>query len=236
MARLRAFGPKDDYSAVYTKPSYWPNIIFNPNFKLAQLDHRIKELVQAHQNGQGPKYIMTNPTSTESEIVMGLKHLGLKAGSWTAMTRSLNHLPSYNHPTLEIERVNTSNQLDEWLSVINEVLMDGKAVTQKLFDQNLNDSRFQLFVGRLNGRPIATSMAFTTHKTCGIYLVATSPKYQGQGIGSDMTLKAMNAGQRAECEKAVLQATQKGYKVYLNLGFEDCGEISVFDITKHSLG
>ena len=223
---------KKDYSVVFTEPSYWPNIIFNPIFSSEKAEESIMSLLSDHENGHGPKYIMSNPCSTDLELLKTLDSLNLKAGSWTAMSRSLQNIPEPNHEKLEIEIVESKSQLMDWIGIVNTVLMGENSVSTKLFESNLEDSRFQLFVGKLNGKPVATSMAFSENKTTGVYLVATVPAYQGQGIGRDLTIRAMIAGKSMRCAKAVLQATSSGLKVYQKLGFKDCGEIAVFDISK----
>lgn len=103
------------------------------------------------------------------------------------------------------------------------------------FKANLKNSRFQLFLGRFDGRPVATALALSENETCGVYLVSTHQDYQGQGIGRDMTLAAMTAGRKMKCEKAVLQAKASGHGVYQKIGLQNCGEIVVFDISKYQL-
>lgn len=159
----------------------------------------------------------TNPQLTDLQLIKALETLHLKAGSWTAMVKSLDEITNLKHAELEIECVESKTQLTDWLRIVNNVLMGGNSVSSQLFGANLKNPRFQLFLGRFDGRPVATALALSENETCGVYLVSTHQDYQGQGIGRDMTLAAMTAGRKMKCEKAVLQAKASGHGVYQKL-------------------
>lgn len=224
----------NDYDAVITEPSFWPNMIYNPRFNGESLIHRIKQLKRATQTSNGPKYIMSNPGETSVELLSKLRDLNLKIGHWMAMHRTLQNLPEYSHPALKITEVHDSSELVPWLHVLNEALMKESKVDASMFENILSNENIQILIGMLDGKPVATSMSFIHNGTCGIYLVATLEPFRGLGIGRDMTLRAMKIGKELGCSQATLQSTNMGLSVYRNLGFEDCGKIEVFDVSKSS--
>jgi GNAT superfamily N-acetyltransferase len=83
------------------------------------------------------------------------------------------------------------------------------------------------FLGRLDGRPVATSMLYATRGVAGIYLVGTLPEVRGRGIARGMTLTALLAGRALGYRIGVLQSTELGLPVYRRLGFR---EVSTFEL------
>jgi GNAT superfamily N-acetyltransferase len=82
------------------------------------------------------------------------------------------------------------------------------------------DPDARLFGGYLDGRPVASSVAFRSGSVVGVYSVATAEHARRRGIGSAMTWQAVEAGRRWGCEAATLQASAMGEPVYRTMGFE----------------
>jgi ribosomal protein S18 acetylase RimI-like enzyme len=88
-------------------------------------------------------------------------------------------------------------------------------LTERFFDTL--DAEF--FVGYLDGRPVATSALVASHRTAGVYNVATDPAFRGRGIGEAMTWHAVLRGAERGCGMASLQASEMGQPVYERMGF-----------------
>tara|TARA_B110000037_G_scaffold91712_1_gene108265 strand:+ start:201 stop:503 length:303 start_codon:yes stop_codon:yes gene_type:complete len=95
--------------------------------------NNIESLAKDFENGIGPKYMKTNPQLTDLPLIKALETLHLKAGSWTAMVKSLDEITNLKHAELEIERVESKTQLTDWLRIVNNVLMGGNSVSSQLF-------------------------------------------------------------------------------------------------------
>jgi ribosomal protein S18 acetylase RimI-like enzyme len=80
----------------------------------------------------------------------------------------------------------------------------------------------RLFVGYLDGAPVATAEVFLGSGAAGIYGVSTLERFRGQGIGSVMTWTAAGEGRREGATLAVLEASESGERVYSRLGFRAC--------------
>lgn len=92
--------------------------------------------------------------------------------------------------------------------------------------QHLASPRFRdhpavsMFVGYIDGRPVATSCLITTGPVAGIYWVSTLEEFRGRGFGAAMSAHAVRVGQSLGCDMATLQASPMGRPVYARMGFE----------------
>lgn len=78
---------------------------------------------------------------------------------------------------------------------------------------------WRIFVGRLAGQPVATSVLFTGGGVASVYGVATLPAARKRGIGGAITLMPLLEA-RAQGERyAVLFATEMGIHTYQRIGF-----------------
>lgn len=89
-------------------------------------------------------------------------------------------------------------------------------------------SRYECYLGILNGQPVATSMLFRTGGVAGVYWVGTVPEGRGRGVGTQMTMKPLIDARIAGLDIATLQATSMGEPVYRGIGFEDCFRFGVY--------
>lgn len=77
----------------------------------------------------------------------------------------------------------------------------------------------RLFVGRVDGQPVATSELFTGGAVAGVHMVATHPELRRRGFGWALTWAALNKGRRLRLETATLQASPEGEGVCRRLAF-----------------
>jgi len=77
----------------------------------------------------------------------------------------------------------------------------------------------RLFIGRVDGGAVATSLGFVNAGAVGLYGVGTVPEQRGKGYGGAVTLAAARWGRERGAEIAVLAATESGFPVYERLGF-----------------
>jgi len=89
-------------------------------------------------------------------------------------------------------------------------------------------SRYECYLGILDGQPVATSMLFRTGRVAGVYWIGTVPEGRGKGVGTQMTMKPLLDARKAGLGIATLQATAMGEPVYRRVGFEDCFRFGVY--------
>jgi GNAT superfamily N-acetyltransferase len=74
----------------------------------------------------------------------------------------------------------------------------------------------------------ATAAAATWGGTAAVFFVNTDPDWRGRGVGTAMTAAALRAAVADGAERACLDATTLGRSIYLRLGFEPAGAVTLF--------
>jgi GNAT superfamily N-acetyltransferase len=79
------------------------------------------------------------------------------------------------------------------------------------------------YVGRLDGRPVATNMLFCGAGVAAVFGVGTVPDARGRGLGAAITLEPLREARERGYRYAVLFASDLGAPVYRRIGFRDVG-------------
>jgi GNAT superfamily N-acetyltransferase len=176
------------------------------------------------------------PADQPSDLGSILEDIGLqRAETELAMALPLRELPSQisSVPGLEIHRVRDQAGLETfaelsaagWTPPDLQVIAFYRLTAEALLRR---DSPQWLYVGCLEGAPIATAEATVAAGSVGLYNIATRPPYRGRGIGSAMTWRPLRDALAHGCDLGVLQAAAEGVSLYRRLGFRPFGGITEF--------
>ncbi|GAB1818066.1 GNAT family N-acetyltransferase [Herbidospora sp. RD11066] len=86
----------------------------------------------------------------------------------------------------------------------------------RLFSRDIHATGWRLFLGRLDGRPVATSAAYTLDGLTEVNYVSVAPEARGRGFAAAVTYAASCADPAAS---AMLLASDLGLPVYEKMGF-----------------
>lgn len=84
----------------------------------------------------------------------------------------------------------------------------------------LDEPGWDLLLGFLDGRPVATGVGFTSGGTTGVWGIATVPECRGRGLGSAITWAVIHGGEKWGAHATHLWATKMGFPVYQKMGFK----------------
>jgi len=104
-----------------------------------------------------------------------------------------------------------------------DVLADGLA-------DGIRDGSFRggCYLGYYNGKPVATSLRYTSGLVAGVYFVATAKRYRRRGIGEAMTWRAAVDGRKEKCVISALQASEMGRPVYKGMGYRKVQDYQIW--------
>lgn len=84
------------------------------------------------------------------------------------------------------------------------------------------------YVGYLHRQPVAAATLFTAAGVAGLQYLATVAEARGKGIGRTVALVALHEARAMGYRAAVLQSSEMGYNLYLQLGFRTLDHIRYF--------
>ena len=89
----------------------------------------------------------------------------------------------------------------------------------------LSDDAMKMFIGRVDGKAVAAAMGYRTGDAVGVFGVTTVASARRRGYGAALTRAAM----LTETDRpAILAPSKEGEGVYVRLGFERIGELSIW--------
>jgi GNAT superfamily N-acetyltransferase len=222
------------------------NVVVDAHFQPGDADRRIAEIRDAYRRGDTGFVWWVAPFDTPEGLGTRLTNAGLTLeGNAPAMAASLDDVPFGEPPPhgLEIVPVTDAGTLGEFLTIVEADWLEwtgGEAtpVQRRTLDAFAREipRRFPSepaplrWIGRVDGRPVATSRVSLGGGVAGLYAILTLPSHRGRGIGRAMTLAALRAAADIGYRIAVLQSSDLGYGVYLKLGFRD---LFTYDIYVH---
>lgn len=202
-----------------------------------QAPRRIERVLQEYRShGCLPMYWQVGPGTLPLDLGTYLAAQGFVLSARVpAMAANLAELEGYEAAPgrLLIEPVTQESQLRHWTRIVAAADEVSEAL-QAGFVEMFKSARFgtqdhsQLFLGTVDGRPLAASRLFCAGGVAGIYGVATLPQARGQGYGTAMTLAAARAGLKLGYRVGVLYASPSGYPLYRRLGFEEYFHLDVY--------
>ncbi|MFJ6671503.1 GNAT family N-acetyltransferase [Actinosynnema sp. NPDC091369] len=193
-------------------------------------------LVRAHFAARGvPFHWETGlrpepPDSAATLIRHGLRHVEDEPGMWLDLTGPRREPPPV--PGLSIRPVTDREAVREWVRVW------GCGAPADVTDRWSGvysalpwgpGGPLRMFVGHLDGRPVATSYVFLAAGVAAVHYVVTLPGYRRRGIGAAMTLAAVDEAASAGYRVAVLTASPLGIGTYRRLGFRECCLVSTYE-------
>ena len=92
------------------------------------------------------------------------------------------------------------------------------------------EDAWRLYAARQDGE-VASVLAVTdVEGDCGIWWVATLPQARGRGLSTRLLEVALAEARKRGMETSTLQATKLGRGVYVRVGYEDVGELQMWEL------
>jgi ribosomal protein S18 acetylase RimI-like enzyme len=206
----------------------------NARFTSATADDRIEAVLGAFRERRVDMTWFVGPTSSPPDVVARLVDHGLvPTMPEPGMACPLEGWSTPRPPgDVAIEVVTDEVAFHEAARVMFEGFEMPEAVLPLFVDRYRGfcvgpDSIQRVFLARIEGAPVATSLGFMLDGVLGVYNVATIPAARRRGAGAAVTAAAMLDGQRRGAHAAILESSSMGRSVYERLGFRQVCEVTV---------
>jgi ribosomal protein S18 acetylase RimI-like enzyme len=137
--------------------------------------------------------------------------------------------PAYPLPALEVRRVSHGPVRDAFCAIGSLCFNVPLTWFTEVFDSDPIWEQFAGYVGYLDGEPISTAAIVMGGDAMGVYNVATVPDHRRCGYGEAVMRHALaDARNRHGVERALLQSTPAGYKLYRRMGFRTVTTVGVY--------
>jgi len=121
---------------------------------------------------------------------------------------------------LDIRTVRDAQTLGDHVRVVADSFSMPLEMAQRFMTSRLLDIvDAELYVGYVDGAPVASSALVATHRTGGVYNVGCVASQRRKGYGEAMTWHAVRRGAEMGCLMSSLQASEMGRPVYERMGF-----------------
>lgn len=207
---------EEGFIGVIGKP-WWPNYLVEPRFREETLESGIHEIRAGIEQSKLPPLLKFGPNSEPKDLRTHLVKNGFVAmdhnppGMAIRLDGAGEERPC--PVDLRIERVGDDEGLREWLSFF-------PLFEFNMFKVLMESPEVRLYLGRIDGEAIGTSMMFLSSGVAGLYQVEVSPEHRRRRIGTAMTLAPMEDARQLGYRIAVLQASKMGAPVYRKIGFK----------------
>ena len=207
---------EEGFTGVIGKP-WWPNYLVEPCFSEEILESRIEEIRKGIEQRKLPLLLKFGPIAEPDNLRTYLVRNGFVAMDHNppGMAMRLEGVGAEGScpDDLRIERVGDDDGLREWLSFFTLFEFE-------MFRVFIESPEVRLYLGRIDGEAVGTSMMFLSSGVAGLYQVEVSPEHRRRGIGTALTLAPMEDARQHGYRIAVLQASRMGEPVYRKIGFK----------------
>lgn len=196
-------------------------------FQPETIDRQIDAVLDCFRTRSLPIVWHVGPTTEPADLGDALLKHGMvfvedEPGMALEIARMNNSIPVPSE--LSIEVVSNEDELYEWINVWLFPMQDEIRRAHFLARRALwleSDRTLTCFVGRWEGKPVATSMLYLGKGVAAVHHVATLPEYRRRGIGSAMTLRVLHEARNRGYRVAVLTASSEGIGSYRRIGFHE---------------
>ncbi|MEW4489476.1 GNAT family N-acetyltransferase [Thalassoglobus sp. JC818] len=205
------------------------NNVFSASFPNGEQARHVEELVDRFRRAKVPLFWWSGPVVRDRDLNKHLLANGLfKAFEAPAMAKSLKHPLEKLKDSICVEEITDTDNIKEWSLVCASAFEFDSQMAEWWCDLYSSlpfgtGTPLRHYVARVDGKPVATASAFRTDDTVGVASIGVIPAHRRRGIGTAITLRALNNAQQQGCDLAVLFSSEMAKAMYEKIGFVQYG-------------
>jgi GNAT superfamily N-acetyltransferase len=178
------------------------------------------------------------PTTRPADLAERLRARGFaRAFEMPGMAADLRELPEgLSMPQgVSIERVSSPAALSDWLRAAIAAFDFPPRLEPPLLAMERSvgvapESPYHRFLGRLDGRPVATASLYLGEEVAGLFTIGTVADARRRGIGAAMTLAPLREARERGYRVGILSASRMGEPIYRRIGFREYCRLSTYGL------
>lgn len=219
-------------------PSDTFNFICRARLHGDSLHRRIVEAIGHFNTVQRPFSWWVGPADRPAGLGQSLIEAGLEpAESEVAMAAHLDDLNATDLTPhgLRIERATTRKHIRDFGNTLAALATPADQSVIRFYEIAApvllaTDAPMWLYVGFLDGEPVATAELTVSEGVAGLYNISTLELHRHKGIGSALTLRPLLDARAEGFKVGILQAAADGLGVYTRLGFRATGHFTEYQL------
>jgi len=212
----------EQFESIRTKTGSWPNMIFNVSKEISFSDIILQIKDQIIKDKLPPfiifdyvnNYVVDHEflSTNDFKPVMFWKGMHLLVNEFLSSNRKIENF--------ETKKIQSFDDAQSFVSVLNNTLLARNKANDSLFYELSKNKNFNFFLGKLENNSVATSVNYIKDNIAGLYMIATLEANRGKGMGTQITIDAINDAMHKNATEIILHATKLGEKIYSKLGFK----------------
>lgn len=208
------------------------NNVFNARFAEDDIAARIEAGLEPFRRRNVPAFWWTGPATQPTDLGSHLERAGLEhAFEAPAMAVDLNEMNASTSPPSEFvaEEILDEAGLRQWCDVMTPIYQFPDFACEPWFRMlaslGLGQERpLRHFLARLAGKPVATVSLYLGAGVAGISSVGTLPDHRHQGVGTALTVTALQEAKQQKYRIGALFSSVMGLPMYRRIGFQEYGK------------
>ena len=205
------------------------NNIFSAEIPHPNVEPVVDDLIGRFCSRSVPCFWWSGPVNHDQQVASILEARGfVKAVEGAAMALSLADFPAQNPGVAEVLEIDSESQMADWTRTCTAAFEFDDALSgwwHELFTSIPygEPSPLRHFLACIDGEPVGTASAFIEDGVVGLASVGVREEYRRQGIGSAITVAALEAARNLGCRLGVLFSSPMATSMYEGLGFRRYG-------------
>lgn len=217
---------EDKITWIDGSPSSWPKLVCDVQDDANMKKEDVDNIVERMERKEIPALWIVNdiqePVTCEILENHQLRHIR----DWPGLAMEKSNYKVTETDGENIKKVESLEDLEEWLNVFNEVF--NERVDRKLLLSFLYDSNVLMYTGMHNGIPSGTALGFIKDNTVGIYMLGVLKDIRKSGLARKMVNKIMINAIEKNVNLAVCSAMKDGLNFWKKMGFEQHSTFKIY--------
>lgn len=205
------------------------NNVFSADIPQPNAEAIVDDLIGRYRSRNVPCFWWSGPVNHDQRVASILEARGfVQAFEAAALALNLSICPASRPIAAEVVEVTSQDQITAWTRTCTSAFGFDDALSgwwRELFTSLPfgGSTPLRHFLASIDGAPVGTASAFIEDDVVGLASVGVREECRRQGIGSALTVTALEAARKLGCRLGVLFSSPMATSMYETIGFRKYG-------------